>query len=61
MAKTIRSGKIKNTKVLWRVTRVGVRFTVKAGRKPALGPDGKARLFRTRDSAVRLARHLNLR
>lgn len=61
MAKAVAPGKTKRPKIRWRVARVGVRFTVKLGRKAALRPDGKARTFRTRDAAVRVARQLNLR
>lgn len=43
----------------WRIARMGVRYTVKLGRKPALKQDGSVRTFRTRDAANRAARKLN--
>jgi hypothetical protein len=38
---------------------MGVRYTVKLGRKAALKRDGTVRTFRTRDAANRAARELN--
>lgn len=43
----------------WRIARLGVRYTVKRGRKAALKHDGTVRTFRTRDAANRAARELN--
>lgn len=43
----------------WRVTRSGIRFTVKRGRESARNDDGTVRTFRTRDAAARIARELN--
>ncbi|HEX6004718.1 MAG TPA: hypothetical protein VFZ14_12050 [Burkholderiales bacterium] len=46
-------------KLEWRVTRNGVRFTLKRGRQSALKDDGSVRTFRTRDAASRVAKALN--
>lgn len=43
----------------WRIARMGVRYTVKLGRKAAQKQDGTVRTFRTRDAANRAARALN--
>jgi hypothetical protein len=48
----------KKIKTTYHVTRLGLRLTVKRGRKTVIGPDWKPKTFRTRDSAVRLARKL---
>ncbi|MGQ0752839.1 MAG: hypothetical protein ACT4PS_20140 [Betaproteobacteria bacterium] len=49
----------KKSKPAWRIARMGVRYTVKLGRKAALKRDGTVRTFRTRDAANRAARELN--
>lgn len=49
----------KKSKPAWRIARMGVRYTVKLGRKAALKRDGTVRTFRTRDAANRVARQLN--
>ena len=49
----------KKTTPAWRIARMGVRYTVKRGRKAALKRDGTVRTFRTRDAANRAARELN--
>jgi hypothetical protein len=43
----------------WRIARMGVRYTVKLGRKAAVKRDGTVRTFRTRDAANRAVRELN--
>jgi hypothetical protein len=43
----------------WRIARIGVRYTVKLGRKAAVKRDGTVRTFRTRDAANRAVRELN--
>jgi hypothetical protein len=43
----------------WRIASMGVRYTVKLGRKAAVKRDGTVRTFRTRDAANRAVRELN--
>jgi hypothetical protein len=43
----------------WRVTRLGVRFTIKRARQQVKDKAGNPRTFRTRDAAERVARALN--
>jgi hypothetical protein len=59
MAKAAKQSRKAAAKLEWRVTRSGVRFTLKRGRQAALKDDGSVRTFRTRDAANRVAKALN--